>query len=146
MDHDLHEVRADLRLVQIDLMSLVRTGLLVALSIAASIVASTIVLYLLLLGMGVFDAVDQVLGDLTGGAGTLTETFTLPFVTLISLVVAAFEVIVTTALVTLFGLIYNLTVPFTRGLRVTLAEDRRRLLVQQEQQRKTEQPGQSGRP
>lgn len=135
MDHDLHEVRADLRLVQIELWSLVRTGLLIALSIAASIVAATIVLYLLLMGMGVFDSVDQVLGDLTGGAGTLTDTFTLPYVTLISLVAAGFEVIVTTALITVFGLIYNLTVPFTRGLRVTLAEDRTRLLAEQEQRR-----------
>jgi hypothetical protein len=73
--------------------------------------------------MGVLDSVDALLGDLTGSEGGFSETFTLPVVFLGSIVVAGFEVIVTTALIALFGFIYNLTVPFTRGLELTLAED-----------------------
>ena len=118
------EARARLRLVEFDLFSLVRTGFLISLSAAATIVVSAIVIYLLLLGMGVFSSVDALLGEITGGAGKLTDTVTLPFVITSSIAAGVFEILVTTALVGIFGFIYNLTVPFTRGLEVTLAEDR----------------------
>lgn len=119
------EIRANLRLVHFDLFSLARTGFVISVSIAVTLITATIVAYLLILGMGVFDSVDAVLGDLTGGAGSISETLTLPVVFGGSIALGAFEVLVTTALVTLFGFIYNLTVPFVRGLKVTLAEDRR---------------------
>ena len=123
-DGEVYEVRANLRLVAFDLTSLTKTGFIISVSIAVTLVVASIVTYLLLLGMGVLSSVDQVLGDLTGGAGTLTETLTLPVVVFGSIGLGAFEVLVTTALVTLFGFIYNLSVPFARGLKVTLAEDR----------------------
>lgn len=73
--------------------------------------------------MGVLDSIDALLGDLTGTDGGFSDTFTLPVVFLGSIMLAGFEIVVTTGLVALFGFIYNLTVPFTRGLQVTLAED-----------------------
>jgi len=117
------EIRANLRLIRLDPWSLIRTGFLISVSIAITIVTATVIIYVVLAGMGVFDSLDQLLGDLTGGAGALTSAFTLPVVFGGSIVLALFEIVVTTALVALFGFIYNLTVPFTRGLEITLAED-----------------------
>jgi hypothetical protein len=117
------EVRANLRLIRLEPWSLIRTGFLISISIAITTVTSSVIIYLVLAGMGVFSSLDQLLGDITGSPGALTETFTLPVVFLVSIVVAAFEVFVTTALFAIGGFIYNLTVPFTRGLEVTLAED-----------------------
>jgi hypothetical protein len=76
-----------------------------------------------LAGVGVFDAIDQLFGDILGANAGMTETFTLPVVFMGSIVIAGFEIIVTTALVGMFAYIYNLTVPFTGGISVTMAED-----------------------
>lgn len=117
------EVRANLRLTRIEPYSLIRTGFLVSLSIAVTIITATFISYLVLAGMGVLDSIDALLGDLTGTDGGFSATFTLPVVFVGSIVIAGFEIVVTTGLVALFGFIYNLTVPFTRGLQLTFAED-----------------------
>jgi hypothetical protein len=117
------EVRATLRIIKLEPMSLVRTGFLISVSIAITMFTATLVIYLVLAGMGVFESIDSVLGDLTGSSAGLTETLTLPVVFFGSIVVGVFEIITTTALFALFGFVYNATVPATSGLAVTLAED-----------------------
>jgi hypothetical protein len=120
--HD-KEVRAKLRIVKFDPMSLIRTGFLISVSIAVTMLTATLVMYVVLAGMGVFESIDSVLGDLTGSSAGLTETFTLPVVFFSSIVIGIFEIITTTSLFALFGFVYNATVPATSGLAVTLAED-----------------------
>jgi hypothetical protein len=120
--HD-KEVRATLRIVKFDPMSLIRTGFLISVSIAVTMLTATLVMYVVLAGMGVFESIDSVLGDLTGSSAGLTETFTLPVVFFSSVVIGIFEIITTTSLFALFGFVYNATVPATSGLAVTLAED-----------------------
>lgn len=117
------QIQARLRLREFELLSLIRTGFLISVSIAVTIVTSSVVIYLLLQGMGVFESVDQVLGDLFGSASTLSDALSFPVVLVGSIALGAFEVLVTTMLVALFGYIYNLTVPFTGGLEVTLSQD-----------------------
>jgi hypothetical protein len=117
------EVRATLRIVKFDPMSLIRTGFLISVSIAVTMLTATLVMYVVLAGMGVFESIDSVLGDLTGSSAGLTETFTLPVVFFSSIVIGIFEIITTTSLFALFGFVYNATVPATSGLAVTLAED-----------------------
>ena len=117
------QIQARLRLREFELLSLIRTGFLVSVSIAVTIVTSSVVIYVLLQGMGVFESVDQVLGDLFGSASTLSDALSFPVVLAGSIALGAFEVLVTTMLVALFGYIYNLTVPFTGGLEVTLSQD-----------------------
>lgn len=117
------EVRATLRIIKFEPMSLIRTGFLISVSIAITMFTATLVIYLVLAGMGVFESIDSVLGDLTGSSAGLTETLTLPVVFLSSIVVGIFEIITTTSLFALFGFIYNATVPATSGLAVTLAEN-----------------------
>lgn len=123
MANNENEVRATLRLIRFEPFSLIRTGFLISLSIAITMLTATLVIYLVLAGMGVFESIDSVLGDLTGSSAGLTETLTLPVVFLTSIVVGIFEIITTTSLFALFGFVYNATVPVTRGLAITLAED-----------------------
>lgn len=117
------EVRATLRLIRLEPMPLIRTAFFISLSIAITMLTATLVIYLVLAGMGVFESIDSVLGDLTGSSAGLTETLTLPFVFGASIGIAIFEIITTTALIALFGFVYNATVAATRGLAFTLAED-----------------------
>lgn len=117
------EIRANLRVIRLEPWSLLRTAFLISLSIAVTLVTASIIMYLVLAGMGVFSSIDALLGDIFGSPGAFTETFTLPVVILGSFVLAAFEVLTTTAFLVLTGFVYNLVVPFTRGLEVTLAED-----------------------
>lgn len=123
MSRHAKEVRATLRIVKFDPMSLIRTGFLISVSIAVTMLTATLVMYVVLAGMGVFESIDSVLGDLTGSSAGLTETFTLPVVFFSSIVIGIFEIITTTSLFALFGFVYNATVPATSGLAVTLAED-----------------------
>ena len=123
MSRHAKEVRATLRIVKFDPMSLIRTGFLISVAIAITMLTATLVMYVVLAGMGVFESIDSVLGDLTGSSAGLTETFTLPVVFFSSIVIGIFEIITTTSLFALFGFVYNATVPATSGLAVTLAED-----------------------
>ncbi|MEN9693011.1 MAG: hypothetical protein RLZZ330_655 [Actinomycetota bacterium] len=123
MSNSDKEVRATLRIIRLEPMSLVRTGFFISLSIAVTMFTATLVIYLVLAGMGVFESIDSVLGDLTGSSAGLTETLTLPVVFGASIVIGIFEIITTTTLFALFGFVYNATVPATRGLAFTLAED-----------------------
>lgn len=117
------EIRADLRVIRLEPWSLMRSGFLISLSIAVTLFTASILVYLILAGMGVFSSIDALLGDIFGSPGTFTDTFTLPVVILGALVLSAFEVVTTTAFIVLTGFVYNLVVPFTGGLEVTLAED-----------------------
>ena len=116
-------VQANLRLTRLEPWSVIRTGFLISVSLAATIITATLIFYAVLAGLGVFDAIDQLFGDITGTSAGLTETFTLPVVFLGSLLTAGFEIVVTTAMAGMFAYIYNLTVPYSHGLEMTLTED-----------------------
>ena len=119
----IEERRAKLRLLRIDPTSLLKTAFSISISIAVTIVVASVLSYVVLSGMGVFGSIDVLLGDITGSAGALTDTFTLPVVFGLSLALAAFQVVMTTALIVVIGFLYNLMTSFTRGLTVVLAED-----------------------
>ena len=118
--------RARLRVEEINPWSAVRTAFLLGVAIAATIVVSFAVLYLFLSALGLFSAIDRVLGDVTGsgtGSTGVTETLSLQRVITFSTLVGVFETIVITALAAVFAFIYNATVPVSGGLEVTLAEE-----------------------
>jgi len=118
--------RATLRVEEINPWSAVRTAFLLGVAVAATIVVSFAVLYLFLSALGLFSAIDRVLGDVTGsgtGSTGVTATLSLQRVVTFSVLVGVFETIVITALAAVFAFIYNATVPFTGGLEVSLAED-----------------------
>lgn len=118
--------RARLRVEEIDPWSAVRTAFLLGAATAATIVVSFSVLYLFLSALGLFDAIDRVIGDVTGtgtGSTGITATLSLWRVILFSLFVGVFETVVVTALAAVFAFMYNATVPLTGGLELLLTED-----------------------
>jgi len=118
--------RARLRIESINPWSAVRTAFLLGVATAATIIVTAVVLYLFLAGLGLFDAIDRVLGDVTGSganASSITASFSLVRVLVFSILIGAFETVVLTALAAVFAFIYNATVPLTGGLEGTFAED-----------------------
>ena len=118
--------RARLRVEAISPWSAVRTAFLVGLAIAATIVVAVVVLYGFLSALGLFDAIDRVLGDVTGSGGSnsgLASVLSLSRVVTFSVIIGIFETVVVTGLAAVFAFIYNATVPLTGGFEVTLAED-----------------------
>lgn len=118
--------RARLRIEEINPWSAVRTAFLLGVSFAATITVTFTVLYLFLTALGLFDAIDRVLGDVTGTGALdagISSSLSVWRVFSISLIVGVFETVVLTALAAVFAFIYNATVPMSGGLEVTLAED-----------------------
>lgn len=118
--------RARLRIEEINPWSAVRTAFLLGVSFAATITVTFTVLYLFLTALGLFDAIDRVLGDVTGTGALdagISASLSLPRVLTISVLIGVFETVVLTALAAVFAFIYNATVPVSGGLEVTLAED-----------------------
>lgn len=118
--------RAALRVEEINPWSAVRTAFLLGAATAVTIVVTCSVLYLFLSALGLFDAIDRVLGDVTGsgtGSTGVTATLSLPKVVTFSVLIGVFETVVLTALSAVFAFLYNATVPLTGGFEVTLAED-----------------------
>lgn len=118
--------RARLRIEAINPWSAVRTAFLLGVSLAATITVTFTVLYLFLTALGLFDAIDRVLGDVTGTGAVdagISASLSVWRVFFVSLLVGIFETVVLTALAAVFAFIYNATVPMSGGLEVTLAED-----------------------
>ena len=116
--------RADLRIESIHPWSAVRTSFLLGSALAATLVVASGVLYVFLSALGLFDAIDRVLGDVAGSSGGgITQTLTLGRVLTFSALIGIFELVVLTALAAVFAFLYNATVPLTGGFEVTLAEE-----------------------
>lgn len=118
--------RARLRIEEIDPWSAVRTAFLLGVATAATVIVTFSVLYLFLAALGLFDAIDRVLGDVTGTGAVdagVSAALSLPKVVTFSLLIGIFETVVITALAAVFAFMYNATVPLTGGLEVTLTED-----------------------
>lgn len=118
--------RARLLLTRLDPWSVMKTYFMISIAAAIMLLVATAVLWWTLDVTGVFTAVNRGVDDV---AGTSTSTF--DFLSLVSfgrvmgiaLLLAAVEVVLVSALATLFAFLYNLSVGFTGGLEVTLTED-----------------------
>ena len=118
--------RARLRIEEINPWSAARTAFLLGVSLAATITVTFTVLYVFLTALGLFDAIDRVLGDVTGTGALdagISSSLSLVRVFVVSLVVGIFQTVVLTALAAVFAFIYNATVAISGGLEVTLSED-----------------------
>jgi len=118
--------RASLLVTRLDPWSVMKTAFMLAVSFAIVLVVAIAVLWFVLQVTGVFDSIIRTVDELTG-----TGTTTVDVGSLISfgrvmggaLVIAGVEVILVSALATLFAFLYNLSVGITGGLQVTLSED-----------------------
>jgi len=117
--------QARLYVSRIDPWSLAKTAFLVSVVIAIVIIVAVAALWWLLNAMGVFATLNQSLNDIVGNSGTSLDVASLlDFRRVLgaSVILAAFEVLLVTILVTAFAVAYNVTVGLTRGIEVVLTD------------------------
>jgi len=118
--------RARLLVTRLDPWSVMKTAFMLSVSIGIVLLMATALLWWTLDVTGVFAAIGRTIDDV---AGSGTSSF--DFLSLVSfsrvmgiaLVLTAIEIVLGSALATLFAFLYNLSVGLTGGLEVTLSED-----------------------
>ncbi len=117
---------AHLYLTRVDPWSVMKNAFMLSIAIAIVLVVATMILWAMLTVSGTLAALTRTVDDLAGsGASAIDLSGLLSFgrvLTIVS-VVAVMEVILVSALATLFAYLYNLAVAITGGLQVTLTED-----------------------
>lgn len=119
--------KARLRLARIDPWSVMKTAFLFSIAFGVMMVVISSVLWSVLSGSGALESLDSFLAVLLGDGQNnpfqledyLNTSRVLGFATLI----AAIDVVILTAVATLFAFLYNLAATIIGGLEVTLAED-----------------------
>lgn len=121
--------KARLRLSRIDPWSVMKTTFLFSIAFGIMLVVATAAVWSVLAGSGAMESantlVNTILGDAENSANSfrledyLTTSRVLGFAT----VLAAVDVVIITAVATLFAFLYNLAATVMGGLEVTLAED-----------------------
>ena len=116
--------RARVYVTRIDPWSVTKAAFLLALAIGIVIVVAVGVVFWTLDSTGALDAVSRTVDDVlgTGGFDLLT---TLEFSRVLGLaaVIASVEIVLVSALATLFAFLYNITVGLTGGIEVVLSDE-----------------------
>ncbi len=103
-----------------------KNAFMLSVAIAIVLVVAVMILWAMLTASGSIAALTRTVDDIAGsGASAVDLTGLLSFghVLSVTLVIAVMEVILVSALATLFAYMYNLSVGITGGLQVTLTED-----------------------
>ena len=118
--------KARLRLSRIDPWSVMKTTFLFSIAFGVMMVVAAFVLWTVLAGSGALESANTFINTLIGDQDTafnigdfLSASRVLGFAT----VVAAVDVVIITAVATLFAFLYNLAATVMGGLEITLAED-----------------------
>ncbi|MHA6523458.1 DUF3566 domain-containing protein [Tessaracoccus sp. G1721] len=118
--------KARLRLSRIDPWSVMKTTFLFSIAFGVMMVVAAFVLWSVLAGSGALESANTFINTLIGDQDTafnigdfLSASRVLGFAT----VVAAVDVVIITAVATLFAFLYNLAATVMGGLEITLAED-----------------------
>ncbi len=120
--------KARLRISRIDPWSVMKTSFLFSMAAAIIFFIATWVTWSVIQQSGVFASVNKAVSDLTSSP-TLPSSFKLENwvntnkVLGFAAIISAIDVVILTALVTLFSFLYNLAAAAIGGLEVTLAED-----------------------
>ena len=121
--------RARLRLVHLDPWSVMKTSFLLSIAFGIVTVVAVAVVWSVLDAAGVWTSINTTVGDVVGGDTASTfdvqnyvgTSRVLGF----TMVVAAVDVVLITAIATLSAFLYNLAAALLGGVEVTLAEDER---------------------
>lgn len=106
-----------LRLVQIDVWSVVKLALLIAACVGVVIIVAAILLWTVLANTGVMDSINSLLNDVTSNEDITVESFiNFQGVLAFSAILALLEIVVMTALAAIAAFLYNLTVRLTGGI------------------------------
>jgi hypothetical protein len=108
-----------LKLVYVDFWSAVKLSFLVALTLGIILVVATVLIWVLLNVLGVFGAIDSLMGDILNDKSfSVTASFSLVQVGLFAVVVAILNTVVGTVLGAIAAMLYNFSVRITGGLLV----------------------------
>ena len=118
--------RARLLVTRLDPWSVMKTAFMLSVSVAVVLLVATALLWWTLNVTGVFDTIGRTVDDIAGSASSAFDFLSLVSfsrVMGVALVLSAVEIVLVSALTTLFAFLYNLSVGLTGGLEVTLSED-----------------------
>jgi ABC-type phosphate transport system permease subunit len=108
-----------LKLVYIDVWSLVKLSFLVWLCLGIVLIVASALVWVVLFSTGIFTELDKTLRDMLGDDNfAIANSFGIGQVLVFSFVIALLNTIVGTALGAVGGFLYNLSVRFTGGLLV----------------------------
>jgi hypothetical protein len=111
-------------LTRVDPWSVLKQSFLLSVAVGVVLLVGAAALWYALDSAGVIDAVTRTATDVAGeGGSSIGNLLQLGRVMGIGLVLAGVEIVLMTALATLFAFIYNLSVGLGGGLEVTLSED-----------------------
>jgi hypothetical protein len=102
-----------------------KLSFLLSVALGIALVISSMVLWSVLNGMGVFEQINSVLGDISGNGDEFDIFDYVGFGRIVSLstVVGVVNVVLITALSTIGAFLYNLSAGLVGGLHVTLSDD-----------------------
>lgn len=118
--------RVRLTVSRVDPWSAMKVSFLLSVALGIAMVVMVFVLWTILAGMGVFDQVNGVVGEIVQDRNQRFDI--LDFVGLgrvlsLSIVIAVIDVILITAIATLAALLYNVSSALVGGLQLTLTDD-----------------------
>ncbi len=120
--------RAQLRLVQVDAWSVMKTSFLLTIALGIVTVVAVAIIWSVLGAAGVWDSINSIVQQAVGGNDSspfdiedyLGSSRVLGF----TMIVAVLNVVLITAIATLGAFLYNLSAALLGGIEVTLAEDK----------------------
>lgn len=120
--------KARLRLTRIDPWSVMKTALLFAVAFGIMMWMATWIVWGIVQASGLFDSINNIFNQALGSPdGTsnfkLQDYVSTGRVLGYAAIIAVLNIVITTALATLFAFLYNLSATILGGLEVTLAED-----------------------
>jgi hypothetical protein len=120
--------RARLRLTRIDPWSVMKTSFLLSIALGIVIVVSVLMVWTVLGAADVWSSINQTVQDVVGGQDASTfdieDYLGTRRVVGFTMIVAAIDVVLVTAICTLGAFLYNMSASLLGGVEVTLAEDR----------------------
>ncbi len=120
--------RVKLTVSRVDPWSTMKLSFLLSVALGIAFVIMTFVLWTILSGMGVFDQIDSVVGQVLQGSTSASKFSIMSFVGLgrvlsLSIVIAVIDVVLMTAISTLGAFLYNVCSALVGGLQLTLTDD-----------------------
>lgn len=117
---------AHLFVTHVDPWSVMKNAFMLSIAIAIVMLVAVTLLWAMLSLSGTVDALVRTLNDIAGGGANSIDAaglFSFSRIVGVTAMLALLEVILITALATLFAFLYNLSVGITGGLQVTLTDD-----------------------
>ena len=119
--------KAQLRLVQIDAWSVMKTSFLLSIALGIVLVVAVAIIWSVLGAAGVWDSINSIVQQAVGNDSSqpfdIQEYAGTSRVLGFTMIVAVLDVILITAIATLGAFLYNLSAALLGGIEVTLAED-----------------------